>query len=128
MPPKLLIITDLVAMPHLWMQMLMLSEMEIHVDDHTLVNDDLSVADLAEYDLILLNLQQGVRHRIRICKQLRAQYANPLLVMLPEKNEDLMLCAYAAGADDVLVQPLDNRLLIAMVNAWLRRAKMSTQS
>ena len=56
MPPKLLIITDLVAMPQLWTQMLVLSEKEIHVEDATLVSDDLNPAHLAHYDMILLNL------------------------------------------------------------------------
>lgn len=115
-------------MPQLWAQMLVLSEKEIHVDDATLVSDELNPAHLAHYDMILLNFHLPTSDSVRICRQLRPHYANPLLVILQERDEDLLLRVYDAGADDCLVQPMSNGLLLAIVDAWLRRAQMSNGS
>lgn len=122
--PKLLIITDLAARPHLWTQILVLSEKEVHIDDAAIVTDELNAAHLAHYDMIMLNLHERAGDCVQICQQLRPHYANPLLVILQEEDEDLMVRAFEAGADDCLVQPMSNRLLLAIVNAWLRRAQM----
>ena len=108
--------------------MLVLSEKEIHIDDATFVSDDLTTAHLAHYDMILLNFHLRASENVRICQQLRTLYAKPLLVILQEKDEDLMWRVYDAGADDCLVQPMSNRLLLAIVNAWLKRAQMSSRS
>ena len=128
MPSKLLIITDLVAAPQLWRQMLVRSGKEIHVDDVSFVTDELNAAHLAHYDMILLDLHKRASDSVRICQQLCPHYANPLLVIMQEKDKDLMWRVYDTGADDCLVQPMSNRLLLAIVNAWLRRAQMSPSS
>ena len=52
----------------------------------------------------------------------------PKKVILQEMDDDLLLRTYDAGADDCLMQPMDNRLLLAIVDAWLKRAQMSSRS
>src|SRR4051794_14549742 len=111
MHPKLLLIIDRADMVRLHTQLLIDSGMRVTVLNHTLAKNQTSAPDLEDYDLILINLFDEESDSIEICRKLRAEYDNPLLVMLYERDERLLLRAYEAGADDCLVQPLNLHLL-----------------
>ena len=125
MPAKVLVITDRPDLPQISTQMLLLSGIEISVQDDKIVTGEDTVIDLEFYDLVLINLYVRPGDSIALCQQLRTQYDNPILVMLPGQDEELVLRVYEAGADDCLVQPLGHRLLVAIINAWWRRARLS---
>jgi DNA-binding response OmpR family regulator len=48
--------------------------------------------------------------------------------LIYERDERFLLRAYEAGADDCLVQPLSIHLLLAKVQAWLRRSGVIDKS
>jgi DNA-binding response OmpR family regulator len=122
MNPKLLLITDRSDLARLQAQMLVNSGIEVSVLNHTIAHSKLGVADLDDYDLILLNMFEEGNHGLEICKKLRSGYYRPILTLIYEKDERSLLRAYDAGADDCLVQPLSIHVLLAKVQAWLRRS------
>lgn len=125
MQAKVLVITDRPDLPQISTQMLLLSGIEISVQDDKIGTEETPSTILEIYDLVLINLYERPGASVELCRQLRAQFDNPILVMLPEEDEKLKLRVFGAGADDCLVQPLDHTLLVAIINAWLRRARLS---
>jgi len=121
MNPKVLLITDRADFPQMGTQMLVLSGIEISVREHNMVKNKISAADVAGYDLILINMYKRESDSAGICWKLRTEYDNPILVLTHEKDENLVRRAYDAGADDCLVQPMSSHLLLAKVHVWLRR-------
>ena len=124
MNPKVLLITDRPDFPQLGAQMLVLSGIKISVRDHNIANNEISAADLEGYNLILINMYERESDSVGICRKLRTEYRNPILVLTHEKDEYFVLRAYKAGADDCLVQPMSSPLLLAKVQAWLLRTQM----
>ena len=125
MQSKVLVITDRPDLPQISTQMLLLSGIEVSVQDDKIGTGATSASVLEFYDLVLINLYERPGDSVELCRQLRAQYNNPILVILPERDEELMLRVFEAGAEDCLVQPLDHRLLVAIIKAWRRRARHS---
>jgi two-component system response regulator RstA len=124
MQPKVLLITDLPDFPRMGVQMLVLSGIEISVREHNIVKDKISAADVVGYDLLLINMYERESDSAGICWKLRTEYDNPILVLTHEEDEHFVLSAYDAGADDCLVQPMSNHILLAKVHAWLRRVQI----
>ncbi len=121
MNPKLLLITDRTDLARVQAHTLVCSGIEVAELNYAMAKTKLSAADLKEYDLILLNMFDEESHSLEICRKLRAQYHNPIILLVYERDERFLLRAYEAGADDCLVQPLSIHLLSAKVQAWLRR-------
>ena len=128
MNPKLLLITDRADLARLQAQMLVHSGIEVSVLNHTIARNKMSAADLEGYDLILINMFDEESNSLEICRKLRAGYYSPILILIYERDERSLLRAYEAGADDCLVQPLSIHLLLAKVQAWLRRSGMGDKS
>jgi DNA-binding response OmpR family regulator len=122
MNPKLLLITDRTDLARLQAQMLVHSGIEVSVLNHTIAKSKLNAADLDDYALIMVNLFEENNNGAEICKRLRASYYKPILILIYEQDERSQLRAYDAGADDCLVQPLSIHVLLAKVQAWLRRS------
>jgi DNA-binding response OmpR family regulator len=125
MSSKILFITDHPEYPQIGPQLLALSGMEISVQDQNLVSDDCRATTLACHDLILIHLDSKESNSAAICRQLRPKYDRPILVLMHENDERCLLHNYAAGADDCLVQPRDNSLLVAKIQTWLRRSTLA---
>ena len=64
----------------------------------------------------------GTPVAIDLLRQLRAEAANPILLLTPRGDEAHLLEAYAAGADECITQPVGPALFLAKVRAWLRRS------
>jgi DNA-binding response OmpR family regulator len=122
MNPKLLLITDREDLARLTAKTLVHSGIDVALLDHTLAKSKSRSTDLAEYSLMLIHLFDEGRDSIEICRKLRAGYENPILVVLYSRDERDLLQAYDAGADDCLLQPLSIHVLLAKVQAWMRRA------
>jgi DNA-binding response OmpR family regulator len=78
--------------------------------------------------LILLNMYEEDGNGLEICRNLRAGYENPILILTYEQDERYLLSAYEAGADDCLVQPFSINLLLAKIQPWLRQSSISDKS
>jgi len=73
-------------------------------------------------DLVIIDLCASPGSGATLCRGLRAELANPILVLVPETDGASVLEAYRAGADECIIKPLDPLILLAKVQAWLRRS------
>lgn len=94
----------------------------------TIVNDGESVMPTIEStspNLILLDLMLPGIDGYQVCREVRAKYSIPI-IMLSAKGEvfDKVL-GLELGADDYIEKPFDTKELVARVKAVLRRYKVS---
>ena len=79
-------------------------------------------------DIVLLDLMLPGMDGISICKQVRSQYHN-LIVMLTASNETMdHVLGLEIGADEYLNKPIEPRILLAHLRALLRRQQRISQA
>jgi len=89
-----------------------------HVSDGNLVLHQ--VAEL-EPDVILLDIMLPGTDGFSLCRSLRPNYTKPIL-FLTAKNSDIdQVFGLELGADDYVIKPIEPRVLLARINALLRR-------
>lgn len=72
--------------------------------------------------MVILDVMLPGKSGMDICKELRAQYASPIL-MLTALDEDIdQMLGLELGADDYVIKPIKPRLLLSRVRALLRRS------
>ncbi|MCW8880160.1 MAG: response regulator [Kangiellaceae bacterium] len=72
-------------------------------------------------DLIILDVMLPGKDGLTICKEIRPEFSGPIL-MLTARNEDIdQVLGLEFGADDYVVKPVEPRVLLARINALLRR-------
>jgi len=72
-------------------------------------------------DLVLLDLTLPGRNGIEICRELRMQYAVPIIMITARVEELDRLLGLEVGADDYVCKPFSPREVVARVKAVLRR-------
>ena len=79
-------------------------------------------------DIVLLDLMLPGMDGISICKQVRSQFHN-LIVMLTASNETMdHVLGLEIGADEYLNKPIEPRILLAHLRALLRRQQRTNQA
>ena len=79
-------------------------------------------AQATEYDLILLDLMLPRLDGISLCKRLRVNKSNALILMLTSKDTTTdKVIGLDAGADDYLIKPFELEELAARIRALSRR-------
>lgn len=73
-------------------------------------------------DLGVLDMEIHKGECIKFCSQLRAMSPVPILLLLPVYDENIMLEAYSAGIDEVVVKPISPAIFLAKIMAWGRRS------
>lgn len=80
------------------------------------------LAEINEYDLIILDLMLPKKNGIQVCKELRDQgIATPVLMLTARDSIEDKVRGLDAGADDYLGKPFAFEELLARVRALLRR-------
>lgn len=74
------------------------------------------------HDLIIIDRSSSQMDVTRLTRHTRTEATVPILILLPSDNENMMLEAYEAGADEVIAKPVSARVFMAKVTAWLRRS------
>src|ERR1700691_3938329 len=74
-------------------------------------------------DLIILDLGLPDQDGLSICKQLRPAYVNPILILTARDNDIDHVLGLELGADDYVIKPVEPRVLMARINALLRRSR-----
>src|SRR6266403_2768120 len=74
-------------------------------------------------DLVILDLGLPGQDGLSICRQLRPAYQNPILILTARDNDIDHVLGLELGADDYVIKPVEPRVLMARVNALLRRSK-----
>lgn len=84
-----------------------------------------AIAAIQNYvpDLIILDLMLPGLSGIEICKQARAFYHGPIMVLTACNDDVSEISLLKLGADDFLTKPLKPHVLVARIGALMRRVK-----
>ena len=74
-------------------------------------------------ELVILDLGLPGDDGFTICKQLRPAYPSPILILTARNNDIDHVLGLELGADDYVVKPVEPRVLVAHINALLRRGR-----
>ncbi len=98
----------------------------------TLVETDGSQATsrfLAERpDLVILDLMLPGKDGFQVCKEMRAISHAPILVFTARADDIDHVLGLELGADDYVVKPLEPRVLLARIEALLRRSERDAKA
>lgn len=79
-------------------------------------------AELAPYDLIILDILLPIKDGLEVCRDLRRRrIQTPILLLTARDSVDDRVQGLDCGADDYLVKPFAMRELLARLRALLRR-------
>ena len=120
--PKILIVDD---NPHNRLALrTVLKSVEAELDEASNGFDALSMALETEYALILLDIQMPEMDGYEVCEQLRTfpkTADTPVIFLTAAYKEDIdKTRGYVAGATDYLAKPIDDHVLKAKVDVFLR--------
>jgi DNA-binding response OmpR family regulator len=77
-------------------------------------------------DLMILDLGLPGDDGLSICRQLRPDYTNPILILTARNSDIDHVLGLELGADDYVIKPVEPRVLLARVGALLRRSRTAT--
>ena len=72
-------------------------------------------------DLVILDLGLPGEDGFSICRRLRPEYANPILILTARDNDIDHVLGLELGADDYVIKPVEPRVLLARIGVLLRR-------
>ncbi|MGR3838224.1 MAG: diguanylate cyclase [Cognatishimia sp.] len=83
-----------------------------------------AVLDAERTDLVLMDARMPDEDPLRFCRNLRASPKTahlPVLLVTTSNDRNYRIRALRAGADNVLVQPVDNEVLLPRLRSMMRR-------
>ncbi|MCL1059603.1 response regulator transcription factor [Shewanella gelidimarina] len=83
----------------------------------------LSAVRLEEPDLITLDLMLPGLDGVSVCKQVRKFYHGPILVLTASADDISEVSLLKLGADDYLTKPVRPHVMLARIEALLRRSR-----
>lgn len=75
-------------------------------------------------DLIILDLMLPGKDGFTICRDLRPEFTKPILMLTAKSTDFDQVLGLEIGADDYVIKPVEPRVLLARINALLRRGKL----
>ncbi|WP_041022693.1 response regulator, partial [Pseudomonas sp. SHC52] len=79
-------------------------------------------------DLVILDLMLPGEDGLSICRKVRAQYDGPILMLTARTDDADQIQGLDLGADDYVCKPVRPRLLLARIQALLRRSEPEPSS
>jgi DNA-binding response OmpR family regulator len=102
-----------------------LKDMDLDVSQSYDGKDGLLKAINEKFDLIILDIRLPYLDGLELCKKLRMEKIQSLVLILTSKSEEIdKVLGLEIGADDYLTKPFSIRELVARVKALLRRREM----
>lgn len=77
-------------------------------------------------DLMILDIMMPDLDGFSVCRMAREMSSMPVIMLTARSDEDDKLKGYEYGADDYMTKPFSPRVLLAKVNALLRRTAAGT--
>jgi DNA-binding response OmpR family regulator len=74
-------------------------------------------------DLVILDVGLPGEDGFEVCRQLRPHYAAPILILTARDSDIDHVLGLELGADDYVVKPVEPRVLMARIQALLRRSR-----
>ena len=78
-------------------------------------------------DLVVLDVMMPVMDGWEVCRRLRAQSTVPILMLTALDDDFDRVHGLELGADDYLAKPFSTNVLVARINALLRRVQLDKQ-
>lgn len=100
--------------------------LERHHYEVFIEGDGLAVAerfDRLKPDLVILDLMLPGKDGLTICRELRRHDRIPILILTAKGENIDQVLGLEMGADDYVVKPVEPRVLLARIEALLRRAR-----
>lgn len=121
--PHILIVDDDVRLVNLAAQYL--AENGFRVSRATSAAEAREKLRAIQFDLMVLDVMMPGESGLDLTHSLRAQRAPsmPILLLTARDTPEDVLAGFEAGADDYLGKPFDPRVLVARLNAMLRRSQ-----
>lgn len=91
----------------------------------------ISIAIEEKPDLILLDIMMPEADGVEVCSDLRSlpEFQDTLIVFFTARGEDYSkIAGFEVGADDYITKPIKPRILIAKINALLKRIKTKEEN
>lgn len=79
-------------------------------------------------DLVILDVMLPGKNGIDICREVRADYENPIIMLTARSDQIDQIVGLEIGADDYICKPVEPRLLVARINAVSRRVQRLDQN
>jgi len=76
-------------------------------------------------DLLILDLGLPGRDGFSICKDLRPNFTQPILILTARDDNIDHVLGLELGADDYVIKPVEPRVLLARISALLRRSRVA---
>ncbi|MFL6550299.1 MAG: response regulator transcription factor [Povalibacter sp.] len=74
-------------------------------------------------DFVLLDVNMPMLNGLDVCREIRSRSTVPIMMLTVRDQEDDLVAALDAGADDYVLKPFSPRALLARVRALVRRAE-----
>jgi two-component system response regulator RstA len=119
--PKILIVEDDERLAGLTQEYLIRNGLEVGIETDGAKAIRRIIAD--QPDLLVLDVMLPGADGLTICREVRPQFSNPIL-MLTARTEDMdQVLGLEMGADDYVAKPVQPRVLLARIRALLRRSE-----
>ena len=123
--PRVLLIEDELGVQITLRDRLQVEGYEIHVEFNGIQGENTAASGF--FDIILLDVMLPDRDGFAVCRNLRAAGVETPILMLTARNTDLdTVMGLRQGADDYLAKPFDMGVLLARMEALLRRSTRSS--
>ena len=74
-------------------------------------------------DLVILDIGLPARDGFSVCRELRTVYSSPILMLTARDSDIDHVVGLELGADDYVIKPVEPRVLVARIQALLRRRR-----
>ena len=124
--PKILLVEDDLGLQQLTKDYLEHNGLEVAALERG--DEVFSYLENNHVDLMILDVMLPGKDGFSVCRQVRDKFSLPIL-MLTAKSEDFdQVLGLELGADDYVIKPAEPRVLLARVNALLRRGQTVTKT
>ncbi len=75
-------------------------------------------------DLIILDVMLPGKDGFAVCRDVRPSFTGPILMLTAKSTDFDQVLGLEIGADDYVIKPVEPRVLLARINALLRRGEL----
>jgi two-component system response regulator RstA len=125
-PPRILIVEDDERLASLTREYLENNGMNVQVVDDG--DRAIRVIRAEQPDLVVLDVMLPGTDGLSVCRQVRDDYRNPILMLTARTDDMDQVLGLEMGADDYVPKPVKPRVLLARIRALLRRVETDQEN
>lgn len=117
--PRILIVEDDERLANLTQDYLRKNGLEVAIETDGTVAIERIINE--QPDLVVLDVMLPGSDGLTVCREVRGQYKNPILMLTARTDDMDQVLGLEMGADDYVAKPVQPRVLLARIRALLRR-------